>query len=317
MKAYYRVHSVVFKIVHKKDKLFKWLHDEIKYYQLMEPGSSFDCLLTLRPGRRKFTLPKKAVFSSADEKGRFMYTLGNLLFILKDKEFLISVDYHNEEITVDYAKPQKEIYEIVRAMVKWGFIKSAEEKRMAYIHASAVHYKNKNIIFTGDTNNGKSSCAMRLLRAGATLITDDSILIDGDALIPFTFKTAVDKDFAKRFKVKQEFLDMGSRSEETKTYQGIDICIFLHIWNSETSKAVDISYEQALLKLIRIYKKEVRITTWHNWDKNMAENSKLVFEKYSELLKKARPIEFYAGHNEQEVRKSLLDCIKKRSNTKT
>ncbi len=311
MESYYTLdNTITLKVVHENDALFTWLDDEIKYYR-SDKKSECDCFLSLRPNSKKIGIPDKALFSSTDTRGRWTYTKGDTVYIHKDKKYTISVDYGNKKVTAEYTKPTKEIYEILRGMVKWGFIRSAEQKGLVYIHSSAVHYKNKNIVFSADTNNGKSSSAMRLLGAGATLITDDSILIDGENLIPFTFKTAVDTDFAKRFKIKPTNLDVGRHMDQAKKYKHIDIVVFLHIWNSKKSEMRALPYEQALLKMIRIYKKEDRITAWHNWDKNAAAHSKLIFKKYAEILQGAKYFEFYAGSNENEVKKTLFNSIHK------
>ncbi len=311
MESYYKVNTIVMKLIHQGDELFDWLDDELKYYKT-SAEKRYDCLVTMAPGSKKIIIPDKAVLSFADDENRRKYVFKDSVYLYKNAEFLVSVDRLNEKITVDYYKPTKEIYSYLRSMVKWGFIKSAEAKKLVYAHAAAVNYKGKNIIFSGDMQSGKSSSTIRLLRAGATLITDDSMIVDEGSIIPFTFKATVDKNLAERFGIKADFLDIGEHMNRNKKYKRVDIIIFPHIWNSDKSEEKEISYEQALFKMMRIYQKEVALNAIYNWDKNMAKKSELVFNRYSKIIKNTKFVEFYAGYDEKEVEKSLIKCIEKR-----
>jgi hypothetical protein len=301
--SYYCVAGICLRMNHEGDELFDWINDEIKYYK-SEKNGNFDCEVNLFRSS-EIKIYEKAIRSAVDEKGRELYSFGHLLQVTKNKNFVIELDFDKKRINVTYKSDEAELYSLVRGFIKWLFIKSAEDKGLAYIHAAAVNYKGKNIIIAGDTNSGKSSFVMRLIQNGAKVISDDSMLIRQNELIPFTFKAAVDSDFSERFGVKQELFAVGNFLGKDK-YKGADILFFINIWNSQKSEIKPVDYNHALLNLIKIYKKESGLMVWSSWERNNSEKLKLIFERYSLLIEKTKCFEFFAGNDEREIREKML-----------
>jgi hypothetical protein len=307
MLSQYSFAGVVLSIRHEDDELFRSIDDEIGYYGRKEAAEA-DCSATFNPGPDGINIPKKAIRTYIME-GQEMYSLGERTFLAgRDNRYVIIMDFGKKEIAVHYREHEASLQNVVRWMLKWLIIKAAEGKGLAYIHASAAHYKGKTIIFSGDSHSGKSSSLLRMIQNGAKAISDDSVIFDGANLIPFTFNTSVDEDLVRRFSIKPGF-NIGEHVDNRSAYGKADVVIFLRVWNNESSELRPMEYKRALLNMIRSYKKEQTFTIWANWDKD--DSSKLIFERYASLLENARCFEFYAGFDEEEVRRTLFDFLDK------
>ncbi|MBT5185175.1 MAG: hypothetical protein HOM01_00100, partial [Kordiimonadaceae bacterium] len=58
---------------------------------------------------------------------------------------------------------------------------------MAFVHASCVRFEEKGILILGPSGSGKSDLALRLIDAGAILISDDYVDLKWDGKILFGF----------------------------------------------------------------------------------------------------------------------------------
>lgn len=307
MDEYYEMANVVLRIHHEEDGLFSYIDDEIRRYKTKKL-SEVHCNLYLKPKIRDFLIPKKAVRSSFFD-GQTVYSNGEVIMIAgEDSSYLIRMGIGKKEIFVDYDKESPMLRKVTRWLLKWLIIRSAEEQGLIFLHASAAHYQGKNVIFCGDSHCGKSSSLFRLVENGATVISDDSVISDGSRLFPFTFKTTVDEDFAKRFNLDNDLFDIGKHSKKGSIYKDVDYVFFLKIWNNNASEIRPLEYSKALLNLIRIYKKEIPFL-WSNLDNSGTEVTELIFKKYSSLLENAKCFEFYAGFDEAEVRRSLISTF--------
>ena len=303
MENYYRFAKVRLKIDHQNDELFRMIDDEINYYATDE--GEFDCEARFNP-TRKPSIPEKAIRTNVLNT-EMVYLKDQTMFLAERYgRYVISMNVGKKNIKVDYKEAEDSLKNVLRWLMKWLIIKSAEENGLAFIHASAVSYNGKNIIFSGDSNCGKSSALMRLIDNGATAISDDSVISDGEYIFPFTLKTRVDEDFAKRFSIKSELFDIGKHMNHKEKYKDVHLLILLRIWNNKTSQIKPIEYNKALLNLIRIYRKEIPFL-WSSLDN--VDGTKLIFKTYGKLLENTRCVEFYAGSDEKEVRRTLLDFI--------
>lgn len=307
MDDYYRFAGVVLGIRHENDSLFRCMDDEIRQYRAgaQEPAH---CRAFLNPRRTGLTIPEKAVRTSfLDDQTVYSHDSG-IIIAGKDNRYVIRLGIGTNELAVDYAEDSPMLRKVCRWLLKWLIIRSIEDSGMVFIHASAAHYNGKNVIFCGDSHCGKSSSLLRLVSKGAKAISDDSVISDGSRLIPFSFKTTVNDDLARRFNIGPELFDIGQHVDPAAEYGRADFVVFLRIWNSATSEARPMEFKRALLNLIRIYKKEIP-ALWAGADQSRPDPSALIFKKYSALLENAECFEFYAGYEENEVRESLIRLI--------
>jgi len=302
MESHYNLASVILKIEHSGDDFFRRMDDELKYYRA--GAGPHDCLARFSRGGG-WSIPEKAVRTNVLDNGSIYFDGGEIYIREKRDRYLIRMNLGKKELSVDYGADCVGLHEHLRWLLKWLVIKSAEDKGLAFIHASAASFKGQTIVFCGDSKCGKSSSLMRLIQSGATAISDDSVLSDGKRIFPFTLKTSVDEDFARRFGVDPGLFDIGRHADHKSVYGKADCVIFLRIWNNSTSEIRPLGYNKALLGLIRIYKKEIPFQ-WFGLDKDAGDGSAAIFSRYASILENAGCFEFFQGSDEDEVRGTLL-----------
>ncbi len=307
MDEYYRMANVVLRMTHSGDGMFRCVDDELGRYR--SGPAEAHCTIRLERDREGAVLPDKAV-RSAFFDGQTVYSAGGDILILNEGSgYLIKIGKRGDSVEVRYSRESDMARKMTRWILKWLVIRAAEGQGLVFLHASAAHFRGKNVVFCGDSHCGKSSALLRLVRSGASVISDDSVMTDGESMFPFTFKTTVDEDFAKRFGVENSLYDIGMHSGERKEYGKVDYLIFVRIWNSGTSQLRPLDYPRALLALMRIYKKEIP-SLWAELDPDRRPADD-IFRKYSTLLEDAKTFEFYAGSDEDEVRRTLLSVFAK------
>lgn len=305
MDSYYSIAGVVLKVEHQGDGFFRKMDDELKYYRA--DAGKHDCL-ALFNNASCAGIPQKAVRTNVLNNATVYLHEQQVYIADKDGRFVVRMAIGRKELAVDYQSDCDGLHELMRWLMKWLIIKSAEGRGMAFIHASAASYKGRTIVFCGDSKCGKSSSLMRLIQNGATAISDDSVLSDGKQVFPFTLKTGVDEDFARRFGVDAGLFDIGKHAEHGSVYGKADCVIFLRIWNSAKSEIRPLDYGKAYLGLVRAYKKEIPFL-WSGVDRETADGSAGIFKRYGEILDSARCFEFFQGNDEREVREVLLGFL--------
>jgi serine kinase of HPr protein (carbohydrate metabolism regulator) len=306
MISYYKFADIVIRLEHENDELFKEIHAEIKPYYTEGPTqAAYEIILI---PSESITIPKRAVRISID-LDKSIYSHEKKSFIYKKDSFAIDLDYNNKKITFCYRLVEKDLQLYLRAFIKWIFIKEAEDQGMIYIHGAAAHYHGKNIVFAGDMHSGKSSCLMRMVQRGAKIISDDAVIINMDKIIPFSIKPTIDHDLSERFGVSNEHIDSGIYAESSKVFEKVDLLFFVKIWNNETSEINKASYDKALLALMGIRNKEIQFNVFPGQGITNPATSKKIFSNYAELLQGTKCYEFFAGYDEQEVRKKLGEFV--------
>jgi hypothetical protein len=307
MDNYYNIAGVVLRIRHDGAWLFRSMEDEIKYYGSGE-AADHHCSASFEM-KQPMMIPKKAIRSyTLDGQAIFIHD-GKIFLSGKDNAYSICMDFGKRHMAVDYTQESKSLQNVSRWLLKWLIIKTAEERGISYIHASAAHYKGKNIIFCGDSHCGKSSSLIRLVQNGARAISDDSVIFDGTNIIPFTLNTSLDEDLERRFGIKAGAFDIGSFMDHSQRYGNADILVFLKVWNNDTSEMRPLEGKRAILSLMRGYQKELSFTIYGTRDRNDPEISKKIFTRYAGLVAHARCFEFYAGSDEREVREKLIGFL--------
>lgn len=305
MESHYSIAGVVLKVEHQGDEFFRKMDDELKYYRT--GAGPHDCLALFNKSKSG-GIPQKAIRTNVLNNATVYLHEQQVYIADREGRFTVRMAIGKRELAVNYESDCDGMHELARWLMKWLIIKSAESKGMAFIHASAASYKGRTIVFCGDSKCGKSSSLMRLIQNGATAISDDSVLSDGKQVFPFTLKTGVDEDFARRFGVDAGLFDIGMHAQHGSAYGKADLVIFLRIWNSEKSEIRPLDYGKAYLGLIRAYKKEIPFL-WSGVDREAADGSAGIFRKYGEILDGARCFEFFQGCDEREVREALLTFL--------
>jgi hypothetical protein len=271
----YRFAGVSLRITHDGGGLFSGIDREIRFYK--EHGTADpDCTASFER-KDGVSVPDKAVRTDVMGAQAVYLHEGRVYLVGKDKDYIIGMDFERKHLAVRYARESKALQNVSRWLLKWLIIKTAEGKGVSYVHASAAHYKGKNIIFCGD-------------------------------LIPFTLNTTIDEDLEKRFGIESSSFDIGSHMDHGERYGKADIVVFLRIWNSGKSEARPLERSKALLSLMKGYQKEVGFTPFSR-DRNDPELQKRLFARYSTLLEDAECFEFFAGNDEEEVRKALIGFL--------
>jgi|GEM_PF-1779354 len=297
----YNIAGIMLQVRHRDDGIFKYINEELKDYKY-DGLYIGDIFIDINAGNNNLNLPAKAI--------RILYSYDylkasydNKIYSLKHRKSMICTNYKNKTASINYVLADKEIVNEFRCSIKWLIIKSIEEKGMAYIHGAAARYNNKNILFTGDSGSGKSSCLLRLISAGAEIISDDNVLVNGRKITPFCLKTSVKGDMVERFNLKSDqdksFLKPGIKGD----LDGFDIIIFPKIWNHSESKFTPIDEKDAVSILADIYLKETRLINVP------AMKHEEILRRYKNIAKGSKCYIFYAGNQEQEVREALLNFL--------
>jgi hypothetical protein len=306
MEDYYKIANVTLKIEHDNDDVFKYLDSELSAYKTNE--TEYGVLTKIRKGS-KIEIPKKAIRTNVFDR-QSIYSHNQRIFVVgKDNDYAIVIGTGKKEISLDYTEDGEELRKMLRWLIKWAIILSAQKNGLVYLHASAARYNGKNVIFCGDSHCGKSSSLLRLIQDGAKVISDDSVLFDGKELVPFSLSTRVDSDLEERFNIDASTFDVSKYVDHELEYGKADVLVFLKIWNNETSEIREMDYNRALLNLTRIYKKEIPFLWEIILKDDIAGGTGDVFKKYASLLEGIRCVEFYAGHDEEEVRGKLLGFL--------
>lgn len=300
IESYYSVEGLCIKVIHHDDALFNLIDDELKYYKSKEKDNPNGVAALIPSDLREIFVPDKAVRSTIEEDKKEIYTHDNKGYIMLKNNYVIELDLLNKKVQIKYYGDGVEAYPILRGFIKGLFVNAAEDEGFLYMHAAAVNYNGKIIVLAGDSHCGKSSFLLRFIQKGAKIISDDSLLIKDKKIIPFTFKSNVDENLAKRFGIKNEFFDNGKYIETNKNYKNTDFIFFLHIWNNDRSEIKPFEYSKALFNLVQRYRiKEMFLRR----------SKGFLFKNYSDFLGGAKCFEFYAGNNEEEVRKTLFEFL--------
>ena len=305
MENYYQFANVTLKIEHENDPIFSYIDKEISNYRSDKKG--YIGIAKINPKTTEIKIPEKAIRTNVFD-GQSIYSHNQQAFIVgKNREYSIILNLGKKEIIVDHIEDTDELRKMLRWLLKWIIIISAQENGLVYLHASAGNYKGKNIIFCGDSHCGKSSSLLRLIRNGARAISDDSVLFDGKNLIPFTLNTTIDEDLRNRFRMDSNF-NIEKYIDHDLNYGKPDLIIFLKVWNYGKSQFQELDYNKALLNLMQIYKKEIPFV-WSILEKDSTKTAGEVFKNYASLLEGVKCYEFFAGSDEEEVRNKLISFL--------
>ncbi|MFC2162703.1 hypothetical protein ACFLRF_03405 [Candidatus Altiarchaeota archaeon] len=300
--SYLRIGKAVVSITHDDDDvLSSKIITELAAHQVGEGQANARITISNSISSK---IPEKAVRTTSFEY-KDIYTLDGRKYVYREDEYMICIDPQEMSLNIEYNAFSEGLCTICRHIIKWMMIKANEDQGIPYIHGSAIQHNGKNILFTGDSNTGKTTSLIRSVNNGGKAITDDTVFIDGDRLHPFSFKPTIDEDIMERFSEKGSILEEMMECMDCKTvYEGIDVIIFLRIWNYDKDSIRKMEGIESISRLFGIYKKECKLSIWHEKIDN-----RFIFEEYDRILQDTKCIEFTQGYDEEEVKKDLLEIL--------
>ncbi len=292
--GYLTISDFFIRVSHSSGPFSRALLEECRAFRVSSAPRTDAHLEILEEKRLK--LPGRAVLKgnwpAISEKE---YRLGNVRITVCPHGAVVRDD---KNLSVTILARGQDFLGHARTAVKWLIIKTAERKKHAFIHASALRYRGRNIVFAGDSGSGKTSFMLRAAKLGAEVICDDAFLAKQNRPVPFLMKFTEKGDFKKRFERKENVRPAGKILGK-----GIDLLIFPKVWNHSSSRVTPLGRNAAIKELARIYQKEAG---WNSY----LEPLKRVDKNHRGLLKRAKCFVFYAGNREEEVRRVFKRFLK-------
>jgi hypothetical protein len=303
MRKAFRVSDFVLRVEDAAGELFPLIADRFALEEAAD-GSTPDAVFRLVRRGERLEPPAGAVRTRVTREGREVeFRLDRLIFDRRGDDYHALRDFDSMRAEVFYPRATAENARHAATALKWQFIKTAERCGHAYLHAAAVRYRGRNIVFAGHSGSGKSSCLVRLMDDGGQVITDDTLLVKDGRLVPFDFFPSHKGDWITRFSSGSGRLDPRRLGEILAArYSGIDVIVFPHVWFREDSATKDVPLDEALDHLRRIYLKEEE---WNAFPEPIEE----VLAAYRALLEGAPRLAFYAGRDETMVVRELLQRL--------
>lgn len=303
MRKAFRVSDFVLRVEDSAGELFPLFADRFSLEEAAA-DSTPDAVFRLVRREGRLEPPAGAVRTRVTREGREVeFRLDRLIFDRRGPDYHAVRDFDSMTAEIFYPCGTPENARHAATALKWQFIKTAERRGHTYLHAAAVHYRGRNIVFAGHSGSGKSSCLVRLMDDGGQVITDDTLLVKDGRLVPFDFFPSHKGDWATRFSIDSGRLHPGQiREIFAARHSGIDAIVFPHVWHREDSAMKDVPVDQALDNLRRIYLKE------EEWNA-FPEPIDAVLAAYRALLNGAACFAFYAGRDETRVVGELVQRL--------
>jgi hypothetical protein len=260
---------------------------------------------------------------------RDIHILQSAIFTLVDKRFLQEGDKHILRIDFDknkvlgYLKPNSEpsMFCPPRSLLKWMLIKTLEKKGIAFVHGSGVEKAGTSLFFVGPSSFGKTYTLVTFLLEGYNLITDDTIFLKNDSVIPLYLRSMVAEDMLRKFPILKQglndkstyvprsgwFIDLGNVFPRQKQKVQPSKLFYMYVWNAKETKVEKIPKKEMLARLFHVYRSEIGKTIW--FDYRMDEARKSIFPNYNALIEKADCYRVYAGSNTSLFLESIQEKI--------
>jgi hypothetical protein len=224
------------------------------------------------------------------------YRLGSKIYDFKGSNYSAIRDIERNRVNVKISELNDFAIRNLISAIKWLVICVAEQLGYSYFHAAAVRYGSLDILFCGNSGSGKSSCAVRLAMAGASIFSDDSALLKKQRVLKFDLNASRKGDFSSRFKLvdQSSLAKFDSNTSDASVEFRPNIIVFPQIWYNGTSALRPIDKETAMVRLLQIYRKEVE---WNAAIRDL----EICVAGYREIIGPTQVFEFMAGQQEAEV----------------
>jgi hypothetical protein len=266
-----------------------------------------------------FEVPEGAIRDSIVFPSASMYVHRSKIFLLEKGKYFITIDPTKFEVDA-HVKPSCRIFEKIRFITKKTLVRLLENKGIISIHGSAATDDDGALLFTGMSGSGKTTSLIALLERGYRMLTDDAVLIDEEAVLPFYLRSMIHRDTLERFPslasgitktniLIQEadgwWINLGHLfplQQEPSTPRAI---FHTQIWNSIKSSYRKIEPSKMLSNLIKNYMTETSVIF-----KPTAHQLKQVFSAYSKLVEQKPCYNLYIGRDPERLFRAIEEASK-------
>jgi hypothetical protein len=263
-------------------------------------------------------IPRYAIREAFLPPASNLYSKSNLSFLQKEKSQILRFDFELNELS-GYFRNLREHATFLRFLLKWLLIRTLEKKGIAFVHGSGVKRDEASLFFVGPQGSGKTHTLISFLLDGYQLITDDTILLKNERVLPFHLRSMIHEDMIMKFPILRKglnktstfipdqgwLIDLGSIFPVQKTKVYPSKLFYVNVWNSNETKVESIPKKEMLNRLLSIYKAELDNTIWFNKDKDIA--MRRIFPNYGELVEKADCFRVYAGSDALLLQKTIQE----------
>lgn len=264
-------------------------------------------------------IPEGAVRDSIVFPSTAMYIHKDKIFLVEEEKYLIIIDPTKYEIEA-HAKPFSQIFEKIRFIAKRAVIRLLEDRGLVSIHGSAASDEEGALLFTGVSGSGKTTSLLALLVRGYRMLTDDTILMNEKAVLPFHLRSMIHRDTLERFPSLASAIAKNSTwNDEADGWwmqlgdlysvqhePAIPRAVFCtHIWNSLRSSCREIEPTKMLSVLLKSYRMEASIIF-----PPTPEQLKRAFSVYSKIVEEKPCYHLYIGKDPERLFYTIKEAAK-------
>lgn len=307
MEKHFKIYDLGITLRHADDPVGRKIETEFSQWEV-EKGAPEYAKLQITSGVSPEALPEKAIRTRYWEEFRsFQYRKENTVYDLLADNYFAEKNYDGMQARATYKTLDPMTAQLIGSAFKWMVIKGLEKAGFGYVHGSCVNQNGRQILFTGDPGSGKSSCLMRLIKAGAKVVCDDTLLFKKGLLYPFDHHPSIRGDFAERFHLKNREGLPEENCERAPVGACLKAVVFPRVWSSVNSDWREVSREEGYRRLLASYYKEL---DWNAYP----EPEPQVRAVYETLLGQTPFFEFLAGRDEASadatLKKNCLPLLK-------
>jgi hypothetical protein len=254
------------------------------------------------------SVPRYAIRETILPPDATIYTVDNLRFIEEKEERILRLNFDRNELVGYFRSPLK--YTVfLRSLLKWSVIKALERRNVSFIHGSGVERNGSSLFFIGPSGSGKTRTLLTFLLEGYSLITDDTIFLKENKVLPFYIRSKIFKDLVNANHILKKgvnekstilpgqgwHIDLGGIFPVQRNQIVPSKIFYIYVWNAEETEIESIPKKEMLARLFHIYKNELSNSIWFNHGEQIA--LRKLFPNYNSFVKEAECYKVYAGTN--------------------
>lgn len=274
-------------------------------------------------GKFPLKIPEYAIRESFLPPDSASYVYSGLKFLEKKNQRIVKADWKNNSV-VGYFRPKYKVSSLIRFLLKWVIIRALENHQVFYIHGSGVAKNGSALLFIGPTGFGKTSTLITFLQNGYKLITDDTILIRNNEILPFHMRSMIHKDMLKRFPFLKKCISKESTYIALPPQKGWLVNLekiypafygkiksaylfYVYVWNSKKTKLENISKKEMVSRLLYTYFNEISNSVWFGWEKETL--TKKLFSTYAFFAENVECYRLFVGSSSLQLLKTVEEIV--------